>query len=248
MQRDLETREREAKRRRMDGGQETRVSVEEEESKLREAVEKLKEESERLKRERDRRLQEDLMKRPNEAEDWEEDESLRTVKVRFHKGVDRSKLSTERIEEMFSKYGDVENVILGKSALVIFETVAGAKAAAGFKKGESEFIKEVTMAESTPLDGKNAAQVNPPRAEANLEKTSDKVEEQQPPLVFKPTSVPSTAQGPPKPRFSFKPPSATNTADAADYESITLLRMRKLEREKLEREIRETEEKEAVQT
>jgi len=48
-------------------------------------------------------------------------------------------------------------------------------------------------------------------------------------------TVPTTA-----PKFSFKPPPIVN-ANGADYESITLMRMRKIAKEKLEKEIREQE-------
>jgi DnaJ family protein C protein 17 len=234
MQRDLETRERDAKRRRVDGGLDN-AGVEMEERDLKRAVEKLKEESERLKRERDRRITEELRTQEGEMDGGVEDESQRTVKVRFQKGVDRTKLSSELLEDMFSKYGDVENVILGKSALVVFETISGARAAVTSKKGEFDFVKDVSMAESPPLE--NTTSEHPFRPETTSEKTGDIFAETPSSYV----KTPAPAEAPQRPRFSFKP-TATTQSDGADYESITLLRMRKLEREKLEREIRESEE------
>ena len=227
MQQDLEGREREAKRRRMENlngmnGDEREGGGESFEN----PVEKLRKESERLKRERDRRMKEELEKaREKEVQETEADESQRTVKVRFQKGVDRKILSTEKLEDILSKYGGVENVILGKSALVIFETVSGAKAASSSRNADSPLIKEITLAESK---SDNAASIPPTETEA--ENVSEKRQEKSPVPPLR--SVPSK----PPPRFSFKP-TVLNHSDGADYESITLLRMRKLEKEKLEREI-----------
>ena len=226
MQRDLEDREREAKRRRFD-----MKGIDEEERIFKQEVEKLKEESERLKRERDKKIREDLEKEV-QGEAFA-DESERTVKVRFRKGVDRSQLSADLVEEIFSQYGDVENVLLGKSALVVFETVSGAKAALSkFMKSNGpgvEMIKEVTMAQSSsngnvlskdPIDGSEESRKSPiPQTKVTTK------------------SAPAAA-----PKFSFK--ATGDTGNGADYESITLLRMRKIEKERLEREIREQEEKE----
>src|SRR5438045_8169968 len=224
MQQDLEGREREAKRRRMENL--NGMNEEGEGESFENPVEKLRKESERLKRERDRRMKEELEKmREKEVQETEADESQRTVKVRFHKGVDRKILSTEKLEEILSKYGGVENVILGKSALVIFETVSGAKDACNSRNAESPLIKEINLAESK---SDNATSIPP--TETETENVSEKREEKSP--VPPPRSVPSK----PPPRFSFKP-TVLNHSDGADYESITLLRMRKLEKEKLEREI-----------
>jgi DnaJ homolog subfamily C member 17 len=223
MQRDLEAREREAKRRKM-GGVSGINTAEEEERILKEAVQKLKEESERLKRERDARLQQQSGK--EEVEDVAE----RTVKIRFQKGWDRSGLSTEVLEDTFTRYGQVENVILGKSALVVFETVSGAKAAVSqaTKDGDPAFdmIKEIRIVQPSHM--------SPPateKVELSQQRTSPYIA----PQVAAP--VVSTA-----PKFSFKP--SANTTNFTDYESTTLLRMRKIEKERLDREIRERDEKE----
>lgn len=220
MQKDLEDREREAKRRKFD--------VEDEEMVFKREVEKLKEESERLKRERDKKLQEDLMR------EEVENESERTIKVRFRKDVDRSLLSADMIEEMFSRYGEVENVLLRKSALVVFETVLGAKAALSKVMKSDDptvsIIKEVTMAE-------NKSNGNAPSDKDQTETINGPLTPSIPQPISTAKPVPSTA-----PKFSFKP--TADTGNGADYESITLLRMRKLEKERLEREIREREEKE----
>ena len=61
----------------------------------------------------------------------------------------------------------------------------------------------------------------------------------------KPAFVRKPVQTSSAPKFSFKPGAAT-TAPGADYESVTLMRLRKIERERLEHEIREREEKEAM--
>lgn len=223
MQRDLEAREREAKRRKM-GGVTGINTAEEEERILKEAVQKLKEESERLKRERDVRLQQQSGKKDVE------DVAERSVKIRFRKGWDRSGLSAEALEDTFARYGQVENVILGKSALVVFETVSAAKAAVSqaATDGDPAFdmIKEIGVVQTSHM--------SQPATE-----TVESSQQQTPPGIAPQVgaSVVSTT-----PKFGFKP--NENTTNGSDYESITLLRMRKIEKERLEREIGEREEKE----
>jgi DnaJ family protein C protein 17 len=216
MQKDLEDRERESKKRKFDFRGE-----EDEDRNLRQALERLQAESERLKRERDEKLRATLSK---DAE--AENENQRTVKVRFRKNVDRNSLSTDMIEELFSQYGDIEDVLLAKSALVVYETALGAKTALSkVMNSEDPFvamIKEVSMAQN--ISNKDGD-------------TKDQTDSNDAPRASYPILRPTA------PKFSFKSSNA-QTGDSADYESITLLRMRKLEREKLEREIREQEEKE----
>jgi DnaJ homolog subfamily C member 17 len=231
LQRELEGREREAKRRRMENLQGMNgMNGEEGEGgseSLESAVEKLRKESERLKRERDRRMREALEReKEEEVQERETDESQRTVKVRFQKGVDRKTLSTERLEDILSKYGGVENVLLGKSALVIFETITGAKAAVQSKHGESPLIKEISMAESKESKSDNPESIPSTEKENPAVNTFEE---------SKSAGIHSGSATKP-PRFSFKPTVIT-PSDGADYESITLLRMRKLEKERLEREI-----------
>lgn len=228
LQRDLEDREREAKRRKFESGR--TYGVEEAENLFKQEIEKLKEESERLKRERDRKMQENLDRQDEQDDPADEDE--RTIKVRFRKGTDRNLLSTDKIEALFSTYGKVENVLLGKSALVVFETAVAAKAAAeGFMKSDDPavgVIKEITMAQ---VASKGAAT----KDRTNTDHESRKFPILQPPVTK--SNPPAVA-----PKFSFKP--TAGIGSGADYESITLLRMRKIEKEKLEKEIREREERE----
>src|SRR5271154_5532960 len=122
MQRDLENREREAKRRKFDVGQAASM-VDKEERDLNLMLDKLKEESERLVRERKNKLEDKLAR--EDVVDEVADEGKRTVKVQFRKGVDQT---VDMVEDIFSQYGEVENIILGKSALVVFTTVSAAKA------------------------------------------------------------------------------------------------------------------------
>jgi DnaJ homolog subfamily C member 17 len=226
MQRDLEDRERAAKRRRFD-----MKGIEEEERIFKQEVEKLKEASERLKKERDKRIRENLERElQNEAF---ADESERTIKVKFRKGADRSQLSADLIEDIFLRYGDIENVLLGKSALIVFETVSGAKAAlSNFMKSNgpgTDMIKEVAMAQNLSNDdvsSKDSTHGNEESRKSSIPQTNVTIKD-----------APTAA-----PKFSFKP--TGDMGNAADYESITLLRMRKIEKERLEREIREQEEKE----
>ena len=229
MQRDLETRERDAKRRKFEfgwGPTASAAAADQEERELQIALETLQKESERLVRERKKKL-EDKLKDEEAASttvrnDDVADEAARTVKVRFRKGVDRT---VDMVEEMFSQYGEVENVILGKSALVVFTTVSAADAAVSAIKRPPDFealVKDVTMAQisnGTSEGTKDTAQKSPvPQSTTGM-------------------SIPFTP-----PKFSFKP--GVSRGEGADYESITLLRMRNLEKAKLEREIREQEEKE----
>jgi DnaJ family protein C protein 17 len=228
MQRDLENREREAKRRKFDVGQAASM-VDKEERDLKLLLDKLKEESERLLRERKRKL-EDRLVGEDVVVDEVADEAERMVKVRFRKGVDQT---VDMVEDIFSQYGEVENIILGKSALVVFTTVSAAKAAVSQvmksdHPGVEAIIKDVKMAQIT--DGNSTGKT---------EIAEDPAKRSPVPPVFTQTATPS---GPPK--FNFKPTTVTGTG--SDYESITLLRMRNLEKAKLEREIREQEKKEVA--
>ena len=223
MQRDLENREREAKRRKFYVGQAASME-DKEERDLQLALDKLKEESERLVRERKKKLEDKVA---GEEVVVDEVEGERTIKVRFRKGVDRT---VEMVEEIFSQYGEIENIILGKSALVVFTTISAAKAAVAqvMKSGQPRVettVKDVKMAQTTNGNSTGKTEV------------IDEPGKRSPaPPVF--TQTPTVA-----PKFSFKPAA---TGIGADYESITLLRMRNLEKAKLEREIREEEEKEAA--
>jgi DnaJ family protein C protein 17 len=232
MQRDLEFREREAKRRKTERMSGINIA-EQEELNLKMAVEKLKEESERLKRERDNRIQEE-----NVVETTDEGE--RTIKVRFRKGWDRSTFSANDVEDLFSRYGSVENVILGKSALVVFVTVSEAKAATkATSSGDPAFamVKEITMVQiSASPHATTNFEINGEIAQhvASLPVVAPQVTPQ-----IAPQKAPAISSAP---KFSFKP--SFGNSNGADYESVTLLRMRKIEKERLEREIREREEKE----
>ena len=234
MQKDLEEREREAKRRRTEG---YGVVKKDEEVSSKEQVQKLKEENERLKRMRDERIREEIEKADEEHNLHPEDEveeSERTVKVRFRKGVDRSKVTSDLIEQLFSRFGEVENIILGKSALVIFRTVSGAQDAVAkimkLSDPAVDIIKQVTMAQAP-------SSVTMVGDEQELD---NKRQRPSPPASQAPKTDPPNA-GITAPKFSFKPPPIAN-ANGADYESVTLMRMRRIAKEKLEREIREQEE------
>jgi DnaJ homolog subfamily C member 17 len=124
MLRDLEEAERESsnKRRRVDG---ERAHVESEEHAFQMELAKLQEESERLKAERDRKLQEELAKQEEAERIQHKDEDLDeeaecTVKIKFKSKADQETLTAELLGHVFSRYGDVENVLLRNSALVVF--------------------------------------------------------------------------------------------------------------------------------
>jgi DnaJ homolog subfamily C member 17 len=235
LQQDLESREREAKRRKFDGGRGGH-SVEEEERIFRQEVEKLMEESQRLKREREKRLQEDFAREhePRQNETSEDDEGKRTVKIKFRKGFDRDLLSVDVVEKMFSRYGGVENVVLGKSALVVFDTVIGAKAALRIvesRESVANMFKEVTiMTKDGPSEDaltkdnselKNGPQSSEPQSKNEPQK-SPKSKSHAPNIPFSST----------KPKFSFRPLVPPGSQDGEDYESITLARMRKIAKER----------------
>lgn len=168
------------------------------------------------------------------------DEGERTVKVRFRKGWDRSTFSANDVEDLFSRYGNVENVILGKSALVVFVTVSQAKAATkATSSGDPAFamVKEITMVQmsaSPPATTNVEINGETSQYDASQPAVAPQVT---PPIVPQKAPVISSA-----PKFSFKP--SVGNSNGADYESVTLLRMRKIEKERLEKEIREREEKE----
>jgi DnaJ homolog subfamily C member 17 len=237
MQEDLEAREREAKRRRFDIGRPPDLA--EEESTFKTELAKLKEDSERRIREANQRKVEESLREQRQKEKEIGGETERTVKVRFRKHVDRSSLTVDLVEKMFSSYGEIENVLLGKSALVIFTTVTAAKNALNILSSEdpsAKMVKEVAIVKSEGDDRpKPSEDVSIP--EKPTETTKHSPEPANPSLnhSFKQSSTASSA-----PKFAFKPTSAT-LGDNADYESVTLMRMRKLEKERLEREIRDRE-------
>ena len=157
-------------------------------------------------------------------------EGERTVKVRFRKGVDQT---VDMVEDIFSQYSKVENIILGKSALVVFTTVSAAKAAVSqvVKSGQpgvEAIIKDVKIAQITNGNstGKTEIAEGPGKRSPVLP-------------VFSQTATPLAP-----PKFNFKPTTVSGTG--TEYENITLLRIRNLEKAKLECEIREQEGKELV--
>src|SRR5271155_4217869 len=109
MQRDLENWEREAKRRKFDVGQVASM-VDKEEQDLKPMWDKSKGGRERLVWGRKKKLEDKLAR--EDVVDEVGDEGKRTVKVRFPKGVDQT---VDMVEDMFSQYGEVENIILRKS-------------------------------------------------------------------------------------------------------------------------------------
>ena len=230
MQKDLEEREREAKRRRVEKFAFARKG----DINPEEQMQRLKEESERLKRMRQERMREELEKAEEQLKaENEVDESERTIKVRFQKGVDRTKITHDLVVRIFSQFGEVENVILGKSALVIFNSASEAKAAIdNATKGPApaaNMIKQVTLVQ--PPSASHAGE-NDNDLDTNLHRSP-------PPTSQVPQTEPTS--GTTARKFSFKPPPIVNT-NSADYESITLMRMRKIAQAKLEKEIREQEE------
>jgi DnaJ homolog subfamily C member 17 len=235
MQKDLEEAEQASSNKRR------KVDVEEQERLFVTELAKLREESERLKREWDRKVEEELARQeeervPDNAADADDD-GERTVKVKFWKGIDRGVLTADLLDKVFSRYGEVENVLLGKSALVVFRSVDSAEdcVARILKSGDPivSMIKEVTL--SSPKAMSNRA---PPRkVDAN--------KSQEPSKQTSPSHI-TTQSAPPPIKFSFKA-STTLATDGVDYESITLMRMRKIEKERLEREIRDREAREDME-
>jgi DnaJ homolog subfamily C member 17 len=238
MQRDLEEAELESssKRRRVNG---ERAHVEAEERAFQMELTKLREESERLKAERDRKIQEELAKQEeaeriqhekDEKDDKEgEDEGERTIQIKFQKWVDRETLTADLLGQVFSRYGEVENVLLRKSALVVFQDAEAAKdAISGISVSGDPIvsqIKQVTLVSPAPVAPSNGA----PRSTGVTKKEESQVEK--PAVEAQPLQTAN---------FSFKAP-MTMATGGVDYESITLMRMRKIEKERLEREIREQE-------
>jgi DnaJ homolog subfamily C member 17 len=216
MQKDLEDREREAKRRKFDLGR-TAHGVEEEERIFKMEVERLKQESERLKRDRDQKMKEDVLREDEHVDSVDEEE--RTVKVKFKKGADRASLSAKVMEDIFSRYGRVENIIISKSALVVFASVSSATAALSQVMEDGgpavELIKEVTSAAA-----RSKRETSPKRRTILDDQPRSRDEHPPAPLFTAPTVN--------VPKFTFKPPASSQPSDDADYESITLLRMKKV--------------------
>jgi DnaJ family protein C protein 17 len=238
MQRDLEEAERESsnKRRRMDG---ERANVEDEERAFHLELAKLREESERLKAERDRKLREELVKqdaeRPQQENEGDvEEEGRRTVKIKFRSGVDRETLTAELLGQAFSRFGEVENVLLRKSALVVFQNAEAAQDA----------VSRILVNDDPVFSQIKLVTLVSPVAPSNGVPLSTGATKNEEPRIHK---SPVDAQPLRTTKFSFKTPTTLATG-GADYERITLMRMRKLEKEKLEREIRDQEARQDMET
>ena len=241
MQRDLEEAERASSNKRRKG-----FDVEKQERVFQDELAKLREESERLKMERDKKVQEEESPRQEEdrvaGNDGEEEDHQRLVKVKFRKGLNPALVTAELLDKAFSRYGEVENILLGKSALVVYKTSDAAKQSVAniLTSGDpiASMIKEVSLTRIKQVKSSlsNTATTTPNRVSHPMahEKECKEPKKQTSPL-------PPPSQSAPSPiKFSFKAPTTLAT-DGTDYESITLMRMRKIEKEKLERQIREQE-------
>jgi hypothetical protein len=136
---------------------------------------------------------------------------------------------------VFSWYGEVENVLLRKSALVVFQNGEAAQDAVSriFTSGDPivSQIKQLALVSPAPATSSNGA---------SLSTGITKNEEPRKKSAVEARPLRTT-------NFSFKAPTTMATG-GVDYESITLMRMRKLEKERLEREIREQEAKQDMET
>jgi hypothetical protein len=142
-------------------------------------------------------------------------------------------LTAELLGRVFSWYGEVENVLLRKSALVVFQNGEAAQDAVSriFTSGDPivSQIKQLALVSAAPSNGAPLSTGITKTEGPRVEKSA--VEAQ--PLRTT--------------NFSFKPPTTMATG-GVDYESITLMRMRKLEKERLEREIQEQEARQDMET
>jgi len=240
MQRDLEEAERASsnKRRKV-------FDVEKQERVFQDELAKLREESERLKMERDKKVQEQQSARQQEdrvaANDGEEEDHQRLVRVKFRKGLNPALVTADLLDKAFSRYGEVENVLLGKSALVVYQTSDAAKQSVAniLTSGDpiASMIKEVTLTRIKQVTSSSSTTAT--TTSNNISHPMGHEKESQEPKKQTSPFPPPSKPAPPPIKFSFKAP--TSATDGADYESITLMRMRKIEKEKLERQIREQE-------
>jgi len=237
MQQDLEEAEQASSNKRRKG-----FDVEKQERVFQDELAKLREESERLKMERDRKVQEDLAQQEEVTNDGEEEDHQNIVSVKFRNGLNPALVTAGLIKTAFSRYGEIENVFLRKSALVVYKTSDAAKQSVAniLTSGDSivSMIKKVTLTSFTPATS-IPQQTTIATSNGVSHPMEHKKERQERKERTSPLPAPSQSTSP-SIKFSFKAPTTLAT-DGADYESITLTRMRKIEKEKLERQIREQE-------
>ena len=262
MQADLESRENNAKR--------ARVDMDDEEGRFRAQLAKLQEEGEKLRHKREEALRtaarETEQQQQQQQEEVEEgkpnkgdsrfSELDRTISVRWRRKGGGERLDEKALQNLFGRFGKIQDCISkdgGKdkkyqNGLIIFESIVGAHSAVhSFLDSTDDYFKAFKVvkwaAGKEPELGKDFVSPSPPGAETSAET----------PPASRPTAwvpPPATSNDGPKrvPSFASFPSAAATSqlpsfskseaAMSPDYESITLMRMREAEKQRLEAEIR----------
>ncbi|CUS10163.1 unnamed protein product [Tuber aestivum] len=273
MQEELESRERGAKKARVDG--------EDAEERFHQLLEKLRAEGAELRRKREEAIRAAAAEEEeNKKEKGKEDEAMtdgdgemvdggcsgesrfseidRTLRVRW-KRKGNEHIDEQHLRSMFSKYGAIQDCVVPptkpekekklRSALIVFISIVAAHTA--IHDALDPRLKDLIWASGKEPDISH----NPPTPEPCT--SSPKSKPSTPARATTTTTTTTTARGPELNRVSSfasfagtprgSPFNKNAAAQSPDYESITLMRMRAAEKAKIEARIRKEEEEEVTQ-
>lgn len=262
MQEDLEMRENAAKRPRQDPESEFAAAY----AQLREQASKLRQKREEALR--TAAMEEDDSTSEKEKTSKQEDNTSRfteldrTVSVRWKRKGDGEAIDEDALRQIFGRFGAIQDVVMRptavdkklRSGLVVFETIVGAHAAvcdalntkdAAFKPFKSANWASGKEPDLSGLPTKTQQDTAREGLSATLGTGTGTPEPLRRAAWIPPTATAiNLADGPPKRQApSFGSFAGGTAAQDADYENITLMRMREAEKRRLEAEIRKADEK-----
>lgn len=210
-----------------------------------ETTEKLRREAQELEAEEKRQREEDAPATPATATAPME-EADRSITLRFRRDDTTAHLDREKVEELFSRFGNIEHTLLrdkkrkvdgGKhralycTGMIVFTSIVGAHAAVSdFEKLRKKDERYALFEEVGWVGGKEPESV--PKAP--------------PPRL--PTTAPSTPAGKVPSFGSFKgTPKSAGAANGASMDEYTMMRLKNAEKRRLEEKIRREEAAAAAQ-
>ncbi|KAF2200360.1 DnaJ-domain-containing protein [Delitschia confertaspora ATCC 74209] len=248
MKEDLERREGAFKRKR-----EEDLSAEQ---RLQKEVERLAEDGKRRRKEREERLSKELQKEEEEASFMEDPPEVdakpkqsggvsefdRTVKVRWLRQGEQATWGKDKITDMFSRFGDIDSIVIGKDkkirlegekhrkavamVFIIYASIVAAHAAVEDGKQIYPSLESVVWANKEP-DIKSPLAEEIPSAPSTPVSTPNK--------SFRASFTGGLGKGPNgiggTPSFSFSPKTPS-------LEEVTLMRLKQAEKRRLEEQIR----------
>ncbi|KAF2025170.1 DnaJ-domain-containing protein [Setomelanomma holmii] len=187
---------------------------------------------------------------PTAPQPGETPEIDRTVKIRFQREGDCSDWDKDRVQKMFSKYGKIDSVVMGKDkkirpsgekhrkviamVFIIYTRLDHAHAAVSDGKNDYPMLDSVSWANGEP---EIKSPMNVPSAPSTPVATPKTFKSSFGPGIGK--GVGGTPLGTPKFSFSPKTPS---------LQEVTMIRLKEAEKKRLEEQIRKEEAAEEVAT